>query len=87
MNDDGTNHITLGNLSPTAQQEIEIQFYEQKPIQVNGTVLTGSMTAHNTFDQPDTIKEQEFTAYSVTGQNTIQLTLPSCSVLHLEVKR
>lgn len=87
MNDDGTIHITLGNLSPTAQQEIEIQFYEQKPIQVNGTVLTGSMTAHNTFDQPDTIKEQEFTAYSVTGQNTIQLTLPSCSVLHLEVKR
>lgn len=87
MDDDGTIHITLGNLSPTAQQEIEIQFYEQKPIQVNGTVLTGSMTAHNTFDQPDTVKEQEFTAYSVTGQNTIQLTLPSCSVLHLEVKR
>lgn len=87
MDDDGTIHITLGNLSPTAQREIEIQFYEQKPIQVNGTVLTGSMTAHNTFDQPDTVKEQEFTAYSVTGQNTIQLTLPSCSVLHLEVKR
>lgn len=86
MDDNGTIHITLGNLSPTAPQEMEIQFYEQKPGQVTGTILTGSMTAHNTFDQPDTVKEQEFTAYSVTGQNTIQLTLPPCSVLHLEVK-
>lgn len=86
MNDDGTIHITLGNLSPSAQQEMEIQFYEQKPTQVTGSILTGSMTAHNTFEQPDTVKEQEFTAYSITDQNTIQLTLPPCSVLHLEIK-
>ena len=86
MNGDGTIHITLGNLSPSVQQEMEIQFYEQKPTQITGSILTGSMTAHNTFEQPDTVKEQEFTAHSITDQNTIQLTLPPCSVLHLEVK-
>lgn len=85
MSDDGTIHITLGNLSPSKEQEIEIQFYEQRPAQITGSILTGSMTAHNTFDQPDTVKEQEFTAYSVTDQNTIKLTLPPCSVLHLGV--
>ena len=86
MNGDGTIHITLGNLSPSVQQEMEIQFYEQKPTQITGSILTGSMTAHNTFEQPDTVKEQEFTAHSITDQNTIQLTLPPYSVLHLEVK-
>ncbi len=85
IDEHGDIHITLGNLSPTENQEIEIQFFESKGRQVTGSILAGNMTAHNTFDQPDNVKEQDFTAYTLTDQGNIALTLPACSVLHLKV--
>lgn len=85
ISEDGTIHITLGSLSPSKEQELEISFYERKPARITGSILTGSMTDHNTFDQPDTVKEESFTNYSLTEQNTIKLTLPPCSILHLGV--
>ena len=78
-------HITLGNLSPTENQEIEIQFFESKGRQVTGSILSGNMTAHNTFDQPDNVKEQDFTAYTLTDRGNIALTLPACSDIHLKL--
>ena len=85
IDEHGDIHITLGNLSPTENQEIEIQFFESKGRQVTGSILSGNMTAHNTFDQPDNVKEQDFTAYTLTDRGNIALTLPACSVLHLKV--
>ncbi|MCM1127233.1 MAG: alpha-N-arabinofuranosidase [Lachnospiraceae bacterium] len=85
ISEDGTIHITLGNLSPSMEQEVEISFYERKPARVTGSILAGGMTDHNTFDQPDTVKEESFNDYAITEQNTIKLTLPPCSVLHLGV--
>lgn len=86
MDAEGNIHITLGNLSPSADKNIEIQFSDRKVSNVTATILKGDMTAFNTFDQPENVKEKSFTAYSVTDQGSIRVELPSCCVLHLEVK-
>jgi len=86
MDSEGNIHITLGNLSPSADKNIEIQFSDRKASKISAAILKGDMTAFNTFDQPENVKEQSFTQYSVTDQGSIKVNLPSCSVLHLEVK-
>lgn len=86
MDENGNIHITLGNLSPEAANIIEVQFSEKKAKQVSASILTGAMNAHNTFEQPETVKEQEFSDYTITEDGTIKITLPSCSVIHMEVK-
>ncbi len=85
MDEKGNIHITLGNLSPSADNSIEIQFSDKKVSQITGTILKGDMAAYNTFDQPEQVKEESFTGYSITDQGSIKLTLPPCCVLHLEV--
>ena len=42
------------------------------------------MQAHNTFDAPDTVKSVSFDGVKVNG-NKISLSMPACSVMHIEV--
>ena len=48
---------------------------------VSGEIVTGKMNAHNTFDAPDTVKTENFTAELCEGG--ISFNIPACSVLHL----
>lgn len=82
---DGRLHATLTNLSLDEAEEMECVFAESSIGSVKGTILTGSMDAHNTFDVPDKVHTEEFTAVAVAG-NKVNFTLPPCSVLHLEVE-
>ena len=86
MDDNGTIHITLGNLSPSEGKQIEVQFTDRKASKVSGTILTGNMAAYNTFDEPENVKEQDFTDYSVTDKGDLNVTIPPCCVIHLEIK-
>ena len=86
MDDAGNIHITLGNLSPNTANTLEIQFADKKATNISAGILTGEMTAYNTFDQPENVKEQPFADYTITEEGMIKLTLPPCSVIHVEVK-
>lgn len=86
MDDNGTIHITLGNLSPSQGKQIEVQLTGRKADKVSGTILSGNMAAYNTFDEPENVKEQEFTDYSVTDKGDLNVTIPPCCVIHLEIK-
>lgn len=86
MDDDGNIHITLGNLSLDTAKEMEIEFSAKKAKQVTASILTGQMDAYNTFENPETVKEQPFIDFTVTDSGTIKLTVPPCSVIHMKVK-
>lgn len=86
MDESGNIHITLGNLSSDTVKEMEIEFSEKKAKQVTASILTGQMNAHNTFENPETVKEQPFIDFTVTVNGTIKLVVPPCSVIHMKVK-
>ena len=81
----GKIHISLCNLDPNNPAEIvcELRGYEAKSI--TGRLLTASrMTAHNTFDNPETLKPTVFKAVQLKNNNVFT-TLPSKSVVVLEI--
>lgn len=84
---DGIITITLSNLSATDSKELDIQLTENKTYEViESTIVTNSdMHAHNTFEEPENVKEAAFDAYEVNG-NTMKLTLPACSVVELRIR-
>ncbi len=82
---DGKLHITINNLSVTDSYDVESLIADTKIKTVKGTIVTGAMDAHNTFDAPDTVKCTEFTDFTVTPEG-ITFKIPACSVLHLEVE-
>ena len=47
--------------------------------------MTGAMAAHNTFENPDAVKTEDFTDASVTADG-ISFTIPACSVIALTVE-
>ena len=82
----GNIHITLGNLSVTDAKEIEILFAKKKAEKVTADILAGKMDAHNTFEEPENIKEKTFEDFVVSENGSIRLTIPACAVIHMEVK-
>ena len=82
---DGKLHITLTNLSLEDTADIEGIFADCSIKNVRGTILTGDMRAHNTFDAPDQVHTRDFDA-EITADNKVAFKLPPCSVLHLEAE-
>ncbi len=83
--EDGTITITLANLSLDASYPIEAVFAESAAASATGTILTGAMKAHNTFDAPDTVKTTDFTDITVAN-GKVSFTVPPCSVVKVNVK-
>lgn len=79
--------ITLNNLSADREETVDIVFDEDREYEVVETniVTNDDMHAYNTFDAPETVKEEMFTAYSVSG-NTVKAILPACSVVEIRIK-
>ncbi|MBQ7933464.1 MAG: alpha-N-arabinofuranosidase [Lachnospiraceae bacterium] len=82
---DGKLYMTLTNLSLDEAESIQAVLTETEVKSVKGTILTGGMNAHNTFDAPDTVHTVEFTDVTVKG-NEIDFTIPPCCVLQLAVE-
>ena len=85
MGQDGLLHVTLVNLSLDEAQNIETVLTDASVDEVTGTILTNSMTAHNTFDAPDTVHTESFSDVKISDGN-VTFTIPPCSVLHLAMK-
>jgi len=86
-NKDGRIHINLNNLNPNAAVEVSLDLRGLKDgaYTVSGKTLAGkSIDAHNTFADPENVKPQPFSDFSlVPGQ--LNVTLPAMSVTALEL--
>ena len=58
---------------------------QTRPEQVKAAILTGEMHAHNTFEEPEMVKEAVFEDVTVTERG-VCLTIPPCSVISLEIR-
>lgn len=52
---------------------------------IRGEILTGAMNVHNTFENQTQILPEEFTGYQNAARG-IQVTLPPCSIISLQIK-
>ncbi len=82
---DGTINITVNNLSVTESVPMELSFAELIPAHIEAMILTGEMCAHNTFDEPENVKEKAFTDFKADGTKIV-FTSPACSVISFRVK-
>ncbi|MBN2593724.1 MAG: alpha-N-arabinofuranosidase [Sedimentisphaerales bacterium] len=82
----GKIHISLCNLDPSNPTDVSCKLLGTEPANVSGRVLTADdMTAHNTFDEPETIKPAVFSDFSLNG-DMLAVKLPAKSVVVLEIK-
>lgn len=77
--------ITLANSSLRESQNIEILLTEKKPVSAVGSIVCGSMNAHNTFDQPETVSENEFTDFKLEERG-LSLVIPPCSIVMFRIQ-
>ncbi|WP_159888420.1 alpha-N-arabinofuranosidase [Paenibacillus puerhi] len=86
---EGRIHISLCNLNHAAGSSVslDIRGLNGQPahLSINGTILTADvMDAHNTFDQPEAVKPQDFTGYRLEN-GKLSVELPAMSVVVLEL--
>ena len=81
---EGKIHITLTNLSTIDSYDIETNLLGSEVKAVKGEIVAGAITAHNTFDDPDVVKEESFDAFRFESDK-ITFSIPASSVMHIEV--
>ena len=80
--------ITLNNTSISESEDMEIAITKDCNTYsvCEAKILTGAMNAHNTFDNPEVIKEEEFTAFEKV-EGGLKVKLPACSVVTLRLNK
>ena len=82
----GAIHVSLCNLNPNAAVDVACDLPGIIIQTVSGRILTApQMQAHNTFEQPETVKPAEFAAFQKTDHG-LTITLPAKSVVVLAIK-
>ena len=82
----GKMHISLCNIDPNKQQDVELNLESFMTDKIAGRILTaGKMNAHNTFDNPDEVKPSDFSNFDLTGNN-LKVNMPPMSVIVLELE-
>ena len=82
---DGTINVTLNNLSLDAEKEVLIAFDALKASDVEASVVTGAMNAHNTFDKPEVVTTEKLESVKI-AEDGIRVVLPARSVTLIRVK-
>jgi alpha-L-arabinofuranosidase len=84
-NKNGQVHITLTNADPHKEITLNIELRGIQAGKVSGTVLTSKeLSAHNTFDNPETIHTVPFDGAKITRE-LLTVKLPAASVVMLEL--
>ena len=84
--DDGAVHLTVSNLHPERGAEVPCQVRGLDATSVAARVLTGErITAHNTFDAPETVRPIDFDGARLDGGH-LQLALPPRSVVAITLR-
>ena len=78
--------MTLCNLNPTSAASLTCKIEGASPKTVSGQVLTASaMNAHNTFENPNAVKLEPFTAVQIINGGFTATVSPK-SVIAIELK-
>ena len=81
---DGKLHVTIANLSLTDSYTIDTEVIDYPISKLQAQIITGAKNAHNTYEQPDAVKKEEYKGVSF-DKNRIQITIPACSVISVEL--
>lgn len=84
VDENGKLTITLANVSLDEDREMEIVLTERKPENPEGMILQGKVNAHNTFEEPDVLKEEAFDEFETTDRG-VRFVLPACSVMTIRL--
>lgn len=86
-NEDRIITATLNNLSTDKEEQVEIVLGNSSNTMevVEASVVTGQIQAYNSFDEPENVTEQPFTAYKMEN-NAIVLTMPASSVVAIRFR-
>ena len=82
---DGVLTITLANLSLDEAYDVDAVLTEAQAGEICGEIVTGAMDAHNTFEQPDVVKSEDFKGFEKTA-NGLKISIPAKSVVKVRVK-
>ncbi len=83
----GAVHLSLANTHPREAAGFACQLGGLPVVSVTGRILTASaMTAHNTFDAPDTVQPASFSGARLAAGDRLEVTLPPMSVVVLELR-
>jgi alpha-N-arabinofuranosidase len=84
--DDGTINISIVNINPDKDIDLQCEIRGADVKNVTGRILTApTLDAHNTFDQPNNVNLADFTKMKLSN-NIVELKVPSKSVLVLRFK-
>jgi alpha-N-arabinofuranosidase len=82
---EGKLHVTVCNLNPNVAAEVKFELRGATAQKLSGRVLTAAaMTAHNTFEKPETVHPADFTAATADGGGFTAI-VPPKSVVALNV--
>lgn len=85
VNADGEIVSTISNASLTEKAEIKCQIADFTVNSVVAEIVTGDVRNHNTFDNKDVVKTEDFTDFILTADGFIA-NVPPCSVVKFIVK-
>ena len=85
VDDEGRINITINNLSIDEAYDIEGIIVDRQIKNVKATILSNDMNSYNTFDNPDVVKPENFTDFTIT-ENGLNFRIPACSVISFVVE-
>lgn len=80
VDNEGRINITINNLSVDESYDVESTIVDRDIKSVKAEILTNDMNSHNTFDDPNLVKPEQFIKFEITDKG-INFTIPACSVL------
>lgn len=85
MQDESKAYITLVNLSAEKKSSVILNFAGKKVIKAEGRLISGEITAHNTFEKPDVIAVRDMEPIKlVEGEALVDL--PACAIAAVKVE-
>lgn len=85
VDENGTIHITLTNLSCSESYDIEALLPDENISECVAEIVTGNMGDFNSFDNPTLITTKAFTDVKMDNDK-IKFPIPACSVMHISLK-
>ena len=84
IDSEGRIHITVANTSLSGGEPLTVHVPGREGAKASARTLAGVMDAHNTFEQPDTVKPVPLDVQWKGG--SLCLTLPACSVTAITIE-